>query len=290
MRIPLLLFFLTYLPASAAVLGGLDLGIFAPGQEVLVRGDSREGANEFEFYQGATAPSGNWGNEVLFEFSLRESAMLTLSPRSLGGDVDFFLLTGRGANVVGGKSAATDTIRYAFLDFGGPEHLGMLAPGRYLLSVDVFEGVDGQRSPQQATFDVLLGIQLPTDLGILGEPGEVITLNAAGSSFDPSLSLWDAAGNLVLAQPDRLDLQNLGVGRYFVGLAGDETSWSPTGFHSSSPGRAPEAYRLGHRNGVESGGLRPDQPEWFTFQVVPEPSSALLLSLSGLLLCRRQRS
>ena len=153
-----------------------NLGTLGPGT-TNITGDTSTGANNADFYVGATNQAHNWGNELVFAFAVTEPTVPSLRSHSITGDPDFFLLNGLSTAPHASKRAAQDVLGAAFLDFSPPQtsDLGaVLTPGTYYISIDSYIGADGATTPADATFDVdlVLSPLIPPNavaLGVLGD-------------------------------------------------------------------------------------------------------------------------
>lgn len=293
-------------PSHAALVVNQDLGTVGLGTLNLT-GNTADGANNADIYAGLVVANANWGNEFVYQFTVTSTLTLTIQSNSLSGDPDFFLLDSLATGPAGAKIEALGGLESAFLDAGPPESasLGILTAGTYYLSVDSFIGFDGGLNPGDATFDIdLIFAELPpppvsTFLGPLASADAAFTLDTLGSAFDTELGLWDASGLLVLSNDDaqgglqsELDLfAGLAVGTYYVGLGGWDTTYGD-GFAVNSAGNAEfGVYNFNFPGGTLSDNLSQSEIAFFSFDVVPEPSTPMLLGLAfaGLFLKRRRR-
>lgn len=291
---------------NAALVVNEDLGTLGPGTTNLV-GTTAGGANNADTYVAAGAGSnGNWGNEFVYQFSVTQQVVASLSSNAITGDPDAFLLSGLETSSVGGKNDADHALSFAFLDAAPPETagFGLLNPGTYFLSIDSFSGFDGAPDPMDATFDYTLDLSLltqpvATDLGILGDDTSAFSIDTLGSALDTELGLYDAGGSLLLTNDDidtdggifqsQLDLANLPVGHYFLALGGWDTGFAGA-FGVDAPLDSDSGdFVLNYPGGLEGDFIAAGEVSWFAFGIIPEPSTMLLLGLAGLGVLRRRR-
>ncbi len=292
------------LPASLALADltvDTDLGVLGAGAVNLV-GDTAGAGNEADYYVNTTNPAGNWGNDYVYQFATTETFLFNLSSNALTGDPDFFLLDSLLTAPDGPKNAAQNDIAAYFLDATPPASGTpyLLAAGTYYVSADSFIGFDGGVVPGDATFDVTLSLDTimtptATDLGVLANEGEAFTIDSFGSDFDTELALFDSDSLLLSTNDDaggvlqsELDLASgLAAGQYYVALGGFNSIFGD-GF-SATGGSSSGDYTLNYPGGSSDGTLAADTIAWFSFTVVPEPGSLLLLGLAGAALARRSR-
>jgi hypothetical protein len=132
------------------------------------------------------------------------------------------------------------------------------------------------------------------DLGVLGAEGSY-DIDTFGSNFDTELGLYDSTGNLIANNDDAGGglqsqvIESLTEGTYFVVVGGFNTVFGNQGWAVGAGTRSGD-YLL-NINGVEvaSSFLPSGQVSWYTFTVVPTPSTAALLGLGGLMAARRRR-
>ena len=113
------------------------------------------GNNNSVFIQGLDLNSGlNWGNEIVYQFTLEVPSIITITKsedftdsEGFTSDIDFFLLDGltTAVDAITGKVAAQDGVGFAFLDGVSPESatLGTVSEGIYYLSAEHYDGADG---------------------------------------------------------------------------------------------------------------------------------------------------
>lgn len=308
--------------ASAQLMVNGNLGTLPQGV-TNVAGDTANGANNADYYDGITNSAGNWANELVYSFSLSSRSLVDFSFLAESSDTDLFLLNGLNTVPVPPKNAATDALQAIFLD-GGPESY-IIEPGNYFLSVETFAGFDPAPGPFTSTFSLNLDVQaiLPympgapagnqpqaMDLGVIGAPGDTFTFDTNGSDGDTELGLYDQAGNLIVNDDDGGDgLQSLietegiaagtgqafgglDAGTYFLAISEFNTTFGTSNFDVT--GGLEDGDNLGwvlNVDGVEamSGTLSfPDQVKWLSFTIVPTPSSIALLGLGALAVRRRR--
>ena len=308
--------------ASAQLVVNGNLGALPQGV-TNVAGDTANGANNADYYDGLTNSAGNWANELVYSFSLSNRSLVDFSFLSESSDTDLFLLNGLNTVSVPPKNAATDALQAIFLDFG-PESF-IIEPGNYYLSVETFAGFDPAPGPFTSSFSLNLDVQpiLPyqpgapagnqpqaMNLGTIGAPGDTFTFDTIGSGGDTELGLYDQAGNLILNDDDGggsltslistegvaagtgQAFGGLDAGTYFLAISEYNTAFGTSGFDVTG-GLEPDDNLdwILNIDGIEamSGTLSyPDQVKWLSFTIVPTPSSMALLALGGLAIRRRR--
>ncbi len=285
-------------PANAVLVSSANLGSFAAGGSANVTDDTATGANNADYYLGISNAGANWGNELVYEFSVTESVILQATLNSQGGDVDTFLLSGLGTDVDGARNYATDGLLAVFLDGAPTESYGVITAGTYYLSIEAYGA--GATTSFDLDLDFLSSV-IPAppsiDLGILGAASEALTIDSYGSAFDTELAVFNATGNLILSNddaggvfPSELDLiAGLDEGDFYVALGGwgSDSAFSDE-FGASGGGEAGD-FVLNYPNGVETGSHLAGEITWFSFAITPEPGTLSLLAFSGLALLRRRR-
>ncbi len=272
-------------------LGSLDIGSTTP-----ITGDTATGANNVDIYfTDNSSETFNWGNELVFQFTLASDAFVSLTSNTLTGDPDAFLLSGLGTSVepVTGKQIATGAISFVFLDSVPPAtgSFGFLIAGTYYISIESFIGFDGDVTPEDATFDYTLSINTgpatpaTSDLGILGDESETFTIDTFGSALesgDTELGLFTFSGELIDENDDANDtLQSeltigpLPAGEYYIAVGEFNTFFEP-GFNVTGAGDEGSGGRffLNHPNGTNAANLGDgvDEPDvvWYKFGIRPQ--------------------
>jgi hypothetical protein len=285
--------------AEATLTSSVDLGRLGPGSNLL-RGDTSAGANNADYYSGLSEPSGNWGNELVYQLRVTETLVASLTANTLNGDVDFFLLSGLATSSDGAKQAARDGIGVAFLNDGPGvrETVGIMVAGTYYLSADTWLGPDGALTPANASFECTLSLALPTNLGILGNNATALKINSLGSAYDTELALFDSAGRLLGINDDistaggvkqsELLMEALSVGDYYLALGGWNSAFGDS--FSAVGGASSGSFQLNHPNGTMAGTSASGELEWFSFSIIPEPGMPTLLVFSACALLLRRRT
>lgn len=295
-------------PLRAELIVNHNLGPLPFGSTNVV-GDTSTGANNADIYAGLTDPALNWGNEVIYSFSLSSPSSLAIAANALAGDPDFFLLNSLATGRPGLKNEALGAIKSpAYLDTQRVFNFGALSPGTYYLSVDSFIGADGGIVPGDAAFDVDLHVfpyspaPAPTAVNLgriagLGEPIEIDTLVA---DFDTELALYDSIGAALRFNDDderaaafqsALRFEGgLPLGEYFIAVGGFDAVFEDA--FVAVPGDESGNYALAYNGGVVNGFLDPAEIQYYRFTVgIPEPSSIILLGWAVVPMCcaRRRR-
>ena len=301
--------------APGALSVSLDLGVLDIG-EYEFEGEILEGNPPFSDFAQlyGTATSTYSSGEFVVSFTIEQELQAALqSVLFTFGDPDAFLLNSVETSATDGGSIRADGwIASAFLDgaLGTSEPLGVLQPGQYFISVEDFEG-----GPVTTARYSLNLTEVPTEpgetqataisLGILGDEASVITLDTFGSATaDTELAVYAVDGNgaLSILQSDGAFVLNddandatLQSAVSFTAPEGNYVAvvgeWDTTHFTDSViGGPVGGEITLNSAAGATTGTIGADGLLWYSFAVVPEPSSLSLIALGGLALLRRRRS
>ena len=286
-----------YSQAFAALVVDLDLGLLDVGETSIAGQVTAGPAGNAIAY---SSPFQNYsGGEVVFEFAIEQALEVSLTSSAFGdgGDPDAFLLNS--LDVVEGQ--ASGFIATAYLDgaLGSTQGFGLLDPGTYYLSVEDWAG-------GAPTFEYTLGINefvvnTPTaaDLGVIGDDASVIALDTFGSEVgDTELGIYDAVGTLIGLNDDAgggtfqsaIAFGALPEGTYYV-AAGAYNSVFGSNFEVVGGTSEGGGIFLNTGEGGPQGAaeIAPGEVAWFSFGIVPEPSSMSLIALAGLTLLGRRR-
>ena len=289
----------------------VDLGIFPIGDTV-VSGTTAQtqiapgpppvtigGNDNSVFIQGFINPGLNWGNEIVYCFTLEQPSIITIT-KSAGftGDPDFFLLDGltTAVDATTGKIAAQDGVGFAFLDGVSPESatLGTVSEGIYYLSAEHYDGADGAVIPGDGSFSVTINIldaipvDLAVDVGTIGVAGAPLNFDTFGSNFNTELAIYDLFGTLLHENDDAGGGQQSEIsipgglleGAYYAVLAGNDVIFDPGPLVST--GGAVGDYVVnysrgsaapGVQTGTTTAGSETQETRWFLFSIggLPDP-------------------
>ena len=220
--------------ANAQLLVDIDLGEAVAGTNVDISGDTTTAASETDYYT-LTNPAGNWGNDIVYQFTTAVPISVNIMKTAATGDPDWFLLSSTDVVVDGvGKLMAVDNLTNYFLDGGTPETgVPTVVPaGTYFISASTWHGVDGATTGLNSTYEATIifeevEVQDPpmdaVDLGTLAGAGEAFTIDTFGTSFDTELGYWDADGFLLGNNDDaggtlqsELSIDGLDSGTYYA--------------------------------------------------------------------------
>ena len=285
--------------AFGALVVDLDLGVLASGDYTLEGDISGSGTGNAEVY--GTASQNYTSGEFVFAFAVEQQSVVSLSSDFFAsGDPDAFLLNSLETDDEA-TPEATGWLASAFLDgtLGSTQPFGILDPGTYFLSVEEWGG--GPVEIFRYILDIgelpPAGGESPADaiaLGILGDEATVISVDTFGSATgDTELGIFDSEGNFLLANDDSPagGLQSslaftAPEGTYFVAAGEWNTAFS-NDFGATGPSGG--IITLNHNNGSNTGTISESGALWFSFGIVPEPSSMSLIALAGLTFLRRRR-
>jgi hypothetical protein len=213
-----------------------DLGVLAAGSSTAFNGDTATGANNCDTYTAAGGID-TWGNELVFQFTVRQTACIGVTSVALGGDPDLFLLNGLGTEVnAAGLLDATGALAFALLDGAVPqsENLAIVEPGTYYISVDSYGEANAVFFYNLTVNDVILPVA--SSIGTIAEAETPFTIDTIGNTIDTELGVWDQDGNLIASNDDaesdddilqsRIDFIGLPAGSYYLAVGSWDTLWS----------------------------------------------------------------
>ena len=280
------------LPASADLIVEQVLGPLEIGSTISIRGDTATGNNNADTYFAVDSTDGpNWGNELVFRFTITQEASIWLTFNSLTGDPDAFLLSdiNTSTDSSSGKDVATGSLSYLFLDSAPTGSFGTFLPGTYYLSIDSYIGSDLNEPLADATFEFALSIREPSpapaaaDLGVFGDESDVFTIDTLRSTLesgDTELGLFDSFGELLDSNDDAdgsllsaLTFGPLPSGEYYIAVGEFNTDFARE-FTVTGAGGTGGRFFLNHPNGSNSGnlgdGVAAPDVIWYRFAVLPE--------------------
>lgn len=316
------------LPSHADYVVDIDLGILPVG-DTLVAGSTVAietdpgpppvtigGNNNSIWFQGLNLqPNTNWGNELVFQFTLAAPSLLTITKEAdFINDPDFFLLGGLTTSIDPdtGKISADNALGFAFLDAAPPETttLGTLREGTYYLTVENFDGFDGGTTPGNSTFTATLNVleafptELAINLGAIGVEGSPLAFDTFGSNFNTELAIYDVFGDVLLGDGgERLENDDAGGGQqseillpgglpsgsYYAVLAGNDVTFNPgpTVTTGGAVGDFVFNYSLGPNlppdmeTGTTSVGTETQETQFFLFSIVSPPIATPLGTIAN---------
>jgi len=259
-----------------------DLGTLGVGAVSLV-GDTAAGADNA---QGYTSESTSWqSNEWVYQFTIDEDLVVTLTSDAIVGDPDTFLLDSLETADNAGFRRATGALASAYLDGVVPQtaSFGVLSAGTYYLSVDAYG------TGLSATFDLTLDLSefvlnTPTtavDLGIIGDGSGLVFLDTFGSAWsDTEMACYFATGELLDNNDDAPGtvqsqlMLGLPEGTYYVAVSTYNTAFGDN-FDVSGGDNSGEILLnfsdggavVGSRTVAIDGGDGVGGVAWFTFEI-----------------------
>ena len=316
------------LPSPADYVVDVDLGILPIG-DTLVEGTTAAvvidpgpppvtigGNNNSIHFQGLNVqPTLNYGNEIVFQFTLATPSLMTITKEvDFVNDPDFFLLGGLTTSIdpVTGKLSADNALGYAFLDAAPPEttSLGTLREGTYYLTVENFDGFDGSTTPGDSDFTATLNVleafptELAIDLGAIGVEGAALAFDTFGSNYNTELAIYDVFGDVLLGDGgERLENDDAGggqqseillpggllAGSYYAVLAGNDVTFNigPSVTSGGAVGDFVFNYSLGPNlapdleTGTTSVGTETQETQFFLFSIVSPPDATPLGTIAN---------
>ncbi len=262
-----------------------DLGTLGAGSVDLV-GDTGAGADNAQGYTATGTVPGGWAsNEWVYQFSIDQDVVVTITSNSVVGDPDAFLLDSLETADNEGNRDATGALVSAFLDGTPPQaaSFGILPAGTYYISVDAWgTGVN-------AEFDFTLDLSefvlnTPTtavDLGVIGDGNSLITLDTFGSAWsDTEMACYLATGELLDNNDDAPGtvqsqlMLGLPEGTYYVAVSTFNTVFGDN-FDVSGGGNSGEILLnfydgvavVGSRTVSIDGGDGVGGVAWFSFEI-----------------------
>ena len=277
-----------------------DLGVLSAGVHTFEGGIAETGGNAGRY---GTAGSNYTSGEFVVSFTLAQEMEAALQSVAFsGGDPDAFLLDSLDTIDDAGNPRASGWLANAYLDgaIGSTQGFGTLGPGEYFISVEDWSGgpvISVEYSLNLTDPEPPVPGDSPGNalsLGVLGTEDTQLNFDTFGSATgDTELGLYSSAGVLLLTNDDAGGGFQSALsftaqeGTYFV-AGGQYNTFFSDNFGVTGP--AGGEITLNHSGGSASGTIGTGGALWFSFGIVPEPSSMSLLALAGLTLLRRRRS
>ncbi|MFP6873016.1 MAG: hypothetical protein VCA55_05840 [Verrucomicrobiales bacterium] len=225
--------------ANADLVVTEDLGVLKAGSSTAFNGNTATGANNCDTYTAARGIV-TWGNEIVFQFTVRQTACIQVTSVALGGDPDLFLLNSLETEVnAAGLIDATGALAFAFLDEAVPqsEKIAIVEPGTYYLSVDSFGEADAVFFCNLTVNDVILPVA--SSIGVIAEVETPFTIDTIGNTIDTEIAVFNDAGSLLALSDDadltgdgfidvlqsRMDFIGLPAGNYYLAVGAWDTVW-----------------------------------------------------------------
>ncbi len=279
-----------------------DLGVLSAGGHTFEGGIAQTGGNAGRY---GTAGSNYTSGEFVVSFTLAQEMDAELQSVAFsGGDPDAFLLDSLDTIDDAGNPRASGWLAQAFLDgaIGSTRSFGRLGPGEYFISVEDWSG--GPVSSVEYSLNLTdPPPPVPGDspsnaisLGILGDEDTQLNFDTFGSATgDTELGLFASEAGLFFFSNDDAPSGGLQSSLSFTITEGTHylaAGQYPTFFSDNFGATGPSGggITLNHNGGSSSGTIGTIGALWFSFGIVPEPSSMSLLALAGLTLLRRRRS
>ena len=279
-----------------------DLGVLSAGGHTFEGGIAQTGGNAGRY---GTAGSNYTSGEFVVSFTLAQEMDAELQSVAFsGGDPDAFLLDSLDTIDDAGNPRASGWLANAYLDgaIGSTQGFGTLGPGAYFISVEDWSG--GPVSSAEYSLNLTdPAPPVPGDspsnaisLGILGNEDTQLNFNTFGSATsDTELGFFASEAGLFFFSNDDAPSGGLQSSLSFTITEGTHylaAGQYPTFFSDNFGATGPSGggITLNHNGGSSSGTIGASGALWFSFGIVPEPSSMSLLALAGLTLLRRRRS
>ena len=217
-----------------------DLGVLAAGSITAVNGNTATGANNCDTYF-AEEEFETWRNEIVFQFTVRQTACIQITSVALGGDPDTFLLNSLGTEVnAAGLLNATGVLAFALHDDDVPqsEKLAIVEPRTYYISVDAYGELDAIFFYNLTVNDVILPVA--SSIGVIAEAETPFTIDTIGNLIDTEIAVFNDKGELQGENDDaafagdtvppvyqsRIDFFGLPAGSYYLAVGAWDTLWS----------------------------------------------------------------
>lgn len=309
------------LPATADYVVDVDLGTLALG-DTSISGTTAQvpnpnappatigGNNNSIWFQGLPLQTNtNWGNELVFQFTLAEPGIVSIvKTADFVNDPDFFLLDGLTTSVDPGtgKTSAENGIGFAFLDaaVGETTTLGALRDGTYYLTVENFDGFDGQVVPGDSTFTVRLNVvevlaptEIAQNLGPIAASDSPLSFDTFGSNYNTELAIYNLFGDLLFENDDAAGGQQseiqipggLEAGSYYAAVAGNDVTFDigPLITTGGAVGDYVLNYDLGPNipagqdTGTTTAGSEVRETQLFLFQISAPPVATALGTIAN---------